>query len=423
MTGLSRPVDLARLALGHADRRPVGLEVEELLGVDRARPARCRASRATASSAVLAALAASFQPAKAATSTGERSSAARPPRSTGPRSSLARTERRSGAVVPMPSARDSASAAWRQRVADQIRRRPTVAELRPGQRFEGRFACVRKDRLTARNGSAYLSLELRDRTGSIPARVFRDADRLGARFERGDAIDVAGKVERFRGRARRRARRRPPARARRASTRPSSCPSAYRSVEELEGFLEHLIREIHDPALRGVGRAASLGRAGRRRVPPRAVHPRRPPRLPRRPARAHGRGRHAGRRALPAPPAARLRPADGGGAAPRHRQDARVHLRRRVRDQRRGRDARPPGDRRRDHRRRGRRAASRAAAGAAALRAHPPRPRGRAGARSRGDGRAASPRPRRWRSPASTPSTRRSRGRSSTGCARKSPWR
>ena len=26
-------------------------------------------------------------------------------------------------------------------------------------------------------------------------------------------------------------------------------PAAYRSVEELEGFLEHLAREIHDPAL------------------------------------------------------------------------------------------------------------------------------------------------------------------------------
>ena len=37
-----------------------------------------------------------------------------------------------------------------------------------------------------------------------------------------------------------------------ASTRPTSCPAAYRSVDELEGFLEHLAREIADPALRGV---------------------------------------------------------------------------------------------------------------------------------------------------------------------------
>jgi 3'-5' exoribonuclease len=74
-----------------------------------------------------------------------------------------------------------------------------IAELRPGQRFEGIYACVRKDRLSARNGSIYLSMELRDRSGSIPARAFRDVDRLAARFERGDAIRVRGKVERFRG--------------------------------------------------------------------------------------------------------------------------------------------------------------------------------------------------------------------------------
>src|SRR5690606_25695467 len=29
-------------------------------------------------------------------------------------------------------------------------------------------------------------------------------------------------------------------------------PAAYRSNEELEGFLEHLIREVHDPGLRSV---------------------------------------------------------------------------------------------------------------------------------------------------------------------------
>ena len=60
------------------------------------------------------------------------------------------------------------------------------------------FACTRKDRLTTRTGSAYLALELRDRTGTIAARAFRDADALSGRFERGDLVRVAGKVERFR---------------------------------------------------------------------------------------------------------------------------------------------------------------------------------------------------------------------------------
>jgi len=129
--------------------------------------------------------------------------------------------------------------------------RPAVAELRPGQSFEGRFACVRKDRLTARNGSPYLSLELRDRTGAIPARVFREVDRVSARFDAGDAVRVRGRAARFRGELQAElddVRRLEP-----ADYEPAEfLPAAYRSVEELEGFLEHLTREVHDPALRAV---------------------------------------------------------------------------------------------------------------------------------------------------------------------------
>ena len=74
----------------------------------------------------------------------------------------------------------------------------TVSVLRPGQDVRGVFACVRKDRLTTRNGSAYLALQLRDQTGTVSARAFRDADQLAGRFERGDLVSVTGKVERFR---------------------------------------------------------------------------------------------------------------------------------------------------------------------------------------------------------------------------------
>jgi 3'-5' exoribonuclease len=128
---------------------------------------------------------------------------------------------------------------------------PEVSELRPGQRFEGRYACLAKERLTARNGSSYLSLRLRDRSGTITGRVFRDADRIGLRFEPGDAIAVRGKVERYRGELAAQlddVRRLEP-----GSFDPGEfLPAAYRSVDELEGFLEHLIREVHDAALRAV---------------------------------------------------------------------------------------------------------------------------------------------------------------------------
>ncbi|MBV9604246.1 MAG: hypothetical protein JO027_04035, partial [Solirubrobacterales bacterium] len=48
----------------------------------------------------------------------------------------------------------------------------TISALRPGQEVDGVFACSRKDRLFTRTGSPYLALELRDRSGAIPARVF-----------------------------------------------------------------------------------------------------------------------------------------------------------------------------------------------------------------------------------------------------------
>src|SRR4051794_25229818 len=67
-----------------------------------------------------------------------------------------------------------------------------VATLRPGQDVVGVFACARKDRLVTRSGAPYLALELRDRTGAIPARAFRDAEVLAGKFDRGDLVRVAG---------------------------------------------------------------------------------------------------------------------------------------------------------------------------------------------------------------------------------------
>ncbi|MGB0121112.1 MAG: OB-fold nucleic acid binding domain-containing protein [Solirubrobacterales bacterium] len=128
---------------------------------------------------------------------------------------------------------------------------PSVVELTPGQAFRGRYVCARKDRLTARNGSGYLSLELRDRSGSIPARIFRDIDQISLRFERGDVIQVRGKVERFRGVLS--AELEEVTKVDQAESDGSEfLPTAYRDREELEGFLEHLTREIHNAGLRSV---------------------------------------------------------------------------------------------------------------------------------------------------------------------------
>jgi 3'-5' exoribonuclease len=123
--------------------------------------------------------------------------------------------------------------------------------LRPGDDVVSMYACTRKDRLTTRTGSPYLALELRDASGTIQARAFRDADVLAGRFERGDLVRVKGRVERFRedlvlevsdiARA-----------AADEQDLTSFLPSAYRDLDELDGFLEHLAGEVYDRGYRAL---------------------------------------------------------------------------------------------------------------------------------------------------------------------------
>ncbi len=124
-----------------------------------------------------------------------------------------------------------------------------MATLRAGAEVAGVFACTRKERQMTRAGAPFLTVELRDSTGSIVGRAFRDADLLAGRFERGELVRVAGRVERFREQLQ--IDLREIARAEGADPR-SFLPSAYRDLDELEGFLEHLVREVYDPGLRGL---------------------------------------------------------------------------------------------------------------------------------------------------------------------------
>jgi len=126
-----------------------------------------------------------------------------------------------------------------------------IATLRAGDEVAGVYACTRKDRLVSRAGAPYLAVELRDRTGTIAGRAFRDADVLAARFERGDLVRVAGRVERFREELQIDVR--ALARASEDEADPAAfLPVAYRDLDELDGFLEHLAREVHDPGYRAL---------------------------------------------------------------------------------------------------------------------------------------------------------------------------
>ena len=190
---------------------------------------------------------ASFQPLNAHTSAGAR-------RPSGRLSQISGCIRITVHHGPVPSTDSAASAQAPARPAGRSRRCAT------GDDVDGVFACTRKDRLVARTGTPYLALELRDRTGAIPARAFRDADVL------------AGALRARRPRARRRPRRALPRRAAgradersRASGRGTADPAAflpvaYRDLDELDGFLEHLAGEVRDP-----GSGALLDAAARRR--------------------------------------------------------------------------------------------------------------------------------------------------------------
>jgi 3'-5' exoribonuclease len=127
----------------------------------------------------------------------------------------------------------------------------TIATLRVEEDVDAVFACTRKERQISRMGSPYLTIELRDSTGTILARVFRDADLLAGRFERGELVRVQGRVARYREELQLDVR--TIARAEGEQADPTRfLPVAYRDLDELEGFLEHLAREVYAPGLKAL---------------------------------------------------------------------------------------------------------------------------------------------------------------------------
>ncbi len=125
-----------------------------------------------------------------------------------------------------------------------------IATLREGAEIDGIFACTRKERQISRAGSPYLTVELRDSTGTIRARAFRDADVLAGRFERGQLVRVRGRVNSFRDELQVEIRTIAQAEGSGAGDPARFLPVARRDLDELDGFLEHLSREVYDPPLK-----------------------------------------------------------------------------------------------------------------------------------------------------------------------------
>jgi len=125
----------------------------------------------------------------------------------------------------------------------------TISELEEDRTVEGVYAVAKKERLRTRNGAAYLALELVDTSGRISARVWNDVELLDGRFAEGDAVHVLGRVEKFRDKLQLEVRTLEPA----EGVDPAGmAPALRRDGDELEGFLEFLIADVHNDALRAL---------------------------------------------------------------------------------------------------------------------------------------------------------------------------
>jgi 3'-5' exoribonuclease len=124
-----------------------------------------------------------------------------------------------------------------------------ISQLEENRTVEGVYAVARKERLRTKGGSAYLALELVDRTGRVQARIWNDVELLDQRFAVGDAVRVLGRVEKFRDTLQLEVRTLEPA----ADVDPATmAPALRRDAAELEGFLEFLVAEIHNDPLRAL---------------------------------------------------------------------------------------------------------------------------------------------------------------------------
>jgi len=74
-----------------------------------------------------------------------------------------------------------------------------VQQMADGDSIEETYLVMDKQLRANRNGNLYLQVELRDRTGSISARLWNAGEHLFRSFEMGDFLRVKGKVQLFQG--------------------------------------------------------------------------------------------------------------------------------------------------------------------------------------------------------------------------------
>src|SRR5262245_44944639 len=74
-----------------------------------------------------------------------------------------------------------------------------VQQMADGDNIDEVYLVTDKQLRANRNGNLFLQLELRDRTGSISARLWNASEHLFRAFDSGDFLQVKGKVQLFQG--------------------------------------------------------------------------------------------------------------------------------------------------------------------------------------------------------------------------------
>jgi 3'-5' exoribonuclease len=93
-----------------------------------------------------------------------------------------------GAVVPRVDPRAFCGGAW-----------PAVRELADGRDVAGCYLVADKQRKETRSAKPYLHLVLADRTGTIEAKVWDDAERVDSLFAAEDVVGIRGRTSTYNG--------------------------------------------------------------------------------------------------------------------------------------------------------------------------------------------------------------------------------
>ncbi len=120
-----------------------------------------------------------------------------------------------------------------------------LRDLKAGTAVDDVFF-LREARLgKARTGNNYLALKLSDRSGIMEARIWESADQQAARLVPDSFIRVRGTVESYRQRLQLNISYAEPVDAAGLNQR-DFLPGSFRDIEELTGYLEYFLTEVHD---------------------------------------------------------------------------------------------------------------------------------------------------------------------------------